>query len=183
MIQQHQTKTSNLVAQSPRPPGSPILDTQPSPKRCNGCDKIKPVSEFNRNQTYKDGLQSQCRACTAVYQQTHKIKRAKSRKEYHRTITGYLRECFDAIKQRCNNLKKPEYKYYGGRGIECRFTDSNDFIYYVMGVLGFNSTEKLAGLQIDRINNDGHYEMGNIRFVTRKVNCNNRRDNIKRDKI
>ena len=30
------------------------------------------------------------------------------------------------------------------------------------------------GLQIDRIDNDGHYEKGNIRFVTCVENNNNR---------
>jgi len=31
-------------------------------------------------------------------------------------------------------------------------------------------------LEIDRINNDGHYERGNLRFVTRAENVNNRRN-------
>lgn len=30
------------------------------------------------------------------------------------------------------------------------------------------------GFDIDRIDNNGHYEKGNIRFVTHKENCNNR---------
>lgn len=34
------------------------------------------------------------------------------------------------------------------------------------------------GLEIDRIDNDGDYTPGNVRWVTRSVNCRNRRSNV-----
>lgn len=152
-------------------------------KLCTRCSMWKPLDKYRAGLRCKDGLTSWCKECEdkqhKKYQQTHKIKRAKSREKYRQTLIGYLRECFDAIKQRCNNPKILNYKYYGKRGIECRFENANDFICYVMGILGFNTIEKIRGLEIDRINNNGHYEMGNIQFVTHKVNCNNRRDNVR----
>jgi hypothetical protein len=105
------------------------------------------------------------------YQQSHKTELADYDKEYQKTFIGYLRKRFTCIKQRCTNPKHDSYKYYGGRGIECRFKDVNEFIDYIINELQINP----KGLQIDRINNDGHYEKGNIRFTTAKVNSNNRR--------
>lgn len=124
------------------------------------------------------------KAAQAKYRQEHRVKITEyrntdaykiTRTKYRRKLKSYLRRCLGDMRYRCNNPRATGYKNYGGRGIECRFTDANDFICFVMGVLGYNSMEKLAGLQIDRVNNDEHYEMGNIRFVTAKVNANNRR--------
>lgn len=108
------------------------------------------------------------------YQRNHKSKLANYDKKYQKTLIGYLHKRFVSINQRCNNPKCSNYKYYGGRGIECRFENADSFICYVIGILGFDTLEKLKGLTIDRINNNGHYEPGNIRFVTHKENCNNR---------
>jgi len=104
------------------------------------------------------------------YQQSHKTQLANYDKEYQKTLTGYLRKRFVAITQRCNNPKRSNYKHYGGRGIKCLFKSADDFIDYVVNVLQVNP----KGLTIDRINNDGHYERGNIRFVIHKENCKNR---------
>jgi hypothetical protein len=77
------------------------------------------------------------------------------------------------MKNRCENPEAHNYNCYGGRGIECRFNSRVEFIDYVLKEI-FNIG--LGGLQIDRINNDGNYEPGNIRFVTRKENLANRRN-------
>ena len=74
------------------------------------------------------------------------------------------------IKNRCENPNHKMYKYYGGRGIEFRFSSYSEFVEYVVKL----PNASLA-LDIDRINNDGHYEVGNIRWVTHKENLNNKR--------
>jgi len=96
-------------------------------------------------------------------------------KKYCNTLKGHLRRTFHNMDQRCNNLKATSYKYYGGRGIQNKFQSPEAFINYVMVDLGVTHIDQIRGLQVDRINNDGHYEPGNIRFATASVNTNNRR--------
>jgi hypothetical protein len=75
------------------------------------------------------------------------------------------------LKQRCSNPNHPEYRNYGGRGIKVcdQWRDAASFLVWA-GSAGWE-----PGLQIDRIDNDGDYEPDNCRFVTAKVNANNRR--------
>lgn len=78
---------------------------------------------------------------------------------------------FVGIKQRCNNPKYKGYKNYGGRGIRCLFKSSDEFVNYIINELQIDPRK----LTIDRIDNDGNYERGNIRFVTQTENLKNRR--------
>lgn len=79
------------------------------------------------------------------------------------------RYAFSAAKQRCTNPRDPGYKNYGGRGITFRFASFEDFYKE----LGPKPTPKHS---VDRINNDGHYEPGNVRWATRsEQNKNTRR--------
>ena len=78
------------------------------------------------------------------------------------------------IKQRCNNQKRPGYKNYGGRGISiCKeWSDSFELFYlYVSKLEHFGE----PGFSIDRINNDGNYEPGNVRYADRKTQYQNSR--------
>lgn len=75
---------------------------------------------------------------------------------------------------RCTNPKCKEYHSYGGRGISvCReWEDSwESFRDWAL------SNGYKDGLQIDRVDNNGNYCPENCRFVTRSVNCNNKRTN------
>ncbi|KKN53843.1 hypothetical protein LCGC14_0598020 [marine sediment metagenome] len=109
------------------------------------------------------------------YQQTERGKYAhrKARNKYNQTLKGTLCNRFHRIKQRCVDPRHPRYKDYGGRGIKCKFETLDDFRNYVINVLQIDP----RGLEVDRIDNNGHYEKGNIRFVTTKINANNRRNN------
>ena len=165
-------------------------------KTCKICRKTKKRSKFSKHLIAKDGLGIYCKDCAKAlnrkyrqnhktetatrnrkYQQEHKIEARERDKKYRKTVKGYLHAHFGAIKQRCNDPKVPTYEYYGGRGIKCLFKSSEEYIEYVLNHLQIDP----RGLQIDRIDNNGHYEPGNIRFVTRKVNCNNRRPRKERN--
>lgn len=94
---------------------------------------------------------------------------------YERPLIRLLAIKYYGLNYRCNNPNDIGYSRYGGRGIENRFSSQLDFLNYVIFEMGVTTIEQIKGLTIDRINNDGNYEPGNIRFVSRKVNQNNRR--------
>lgn len=76
---------------------------------------------------------------------------------------------WQSAKQRCTNPKHPGYHNYGGRGIEMRF----ESIEALVADIGENPVPGV--LTLDRINNDGHYEAGNVRWADRKTQTHNRR--------
>ena len=71
---------------------------------------------------------------------------------------------------RCHNEESSSYPDYGGRGIKVcqRWHDIRNFVADLPD--GYRK-----GLEIDRIDNDGNYEPGNVRWATRGQNCDNRR--------
>lgn len=147
-------------------------------KTCTKCKKEYPATteNFYVDKRHKDGLCSECRTCHYKYRRTEKSKEQhqKYHKEHYRTIKGYLWRVFNNMKQRCTDPRHFNYRRYGGRGIRILFESVEEFIDYVVNDLGYDTYNKIKGLQIDRIDNDGHYEKGNIRFVTAKENSNNR---------
>lgn len=73
--------------------------------------------------------------------------------------------------QRCLNTKLKCYKNYGGRGIRVCDEWRADFRCFLEHI----GPRPSAGYSIDRINNDGHYEPGNVRWATRAEQNNNQR--------
>lgn len=125
-------------------------------------------------------LSNKNKAVQKRYRQSEKGKETIRRKQrrYAKTIYGCLLKRFSAIKQRCNNPDSQWYHCYGGRGIKCKFRSTKEFVNYVVNELKYDNYNKIKKLQIDRIDNNGHYEPGNIQFVTAKENSNNRRTNL-----
>lgn len=76
--------------------------------------------------------------------------------------------CYISAKCRCTNPNAQAYANYGGRGIEFRFNSYQEFI----NELGYRPG---PGYELDRIDNNRHYEAGNVRWTTRSVNAINRR--------
>jgi len=153
-------------------------------KHCTKCKKSYPATteHFYKHGQTKDGLRPQCKSCmirqTVSQRNYDNVKR--NMRKYHGTIRGYLTSLWHNIHTRCYNPKAINYERYGGRGIKCLFKTREEFIDYIINNLRFDTREKIGKLQIDRINNIGHYEEGNIQFVTRSENQLNKRKYKKR---
>jgi hypothetical protein len=77
---------------------------------------------------------------------------------------------FHAAKKRCTNPKFKQFADYGGRGIEFRFKSFEEFFAEV----GPRPEPKFK-YSLERIDNNSHYEVGNVRWATKKQQARNRR--------
>lgn len=64
--------------------------------------------------------------------------------------------------QRCTNPRASQYSFYGGRGITFGFVSTAAMADWLLRHLGPRPPEK----SLDRINTNGHYEPGNLRWAT-----------------
>jgi hypothetical protein len=99
------------------------------------------------------------------YYQRNKEKTYLRTEKYRKEHPEVAR--IQGARARCSNPKNPSYPHYGGRGIKCLLSGWQD----VVNVIGPWPGE---GYSLDRINNDGNYEITNIRWADKKTQMNNR---------
>lgn len=134
------------------------------------CGKIT----FVRGADLKRGYVKSC-GCwnserTATKNRTHNLSKTR----FYRI--------WQAMKDRCLNSKNYRFVYYGQRGIKVcrrwlRFENFRDDLYksYLSHVEIFGE----KNTSIDRINNNGNYEIKNCQWATQKEQVNNSRKVIK----
>ena len=131
---------------------------------CPDCGKERYVDVYNYKKI-KTGL---CKRCTALRIKESNIKYRSMPQPHKRRWLNRLY----AMKSRCYKEGCTGYGRYGGRGIRvCRewLEDHDSFLAYIMTLDGWDNPD----LEIDRIDNDGNYEPGNVRCVTRSENEQN----------
>ena len=93
-----------------------------------------------------------------------------------KTTHGYrgrrdpLYNVWNGMRQRCHNPNQPHYPRYGGRGISVcdRWLKFENFLADMGEPPG-------PGYSLDRIDNDGNYEPGNVRWATKAEQRANQR--------
>lgn len=119
-----------------------------------GVEKLVSIGDFN------SGRVLSCGCYKNELQEKHELS---SSSEYNAWI---------AMRARCAPRSK-DYDYYGGRGI-CVYPEWEISFRSFINYIGLKPEPKYL-YSLDRINNNGNYEPGNIRWATKSEQCYNRR--------
>lgn len=110
----------------------------------------------------RQGVTKSCGCLRVAKRLKHGFSRHGSRAPEYRLWTAML--------QRCNNSRCRDYPRYGGRGIKvCERW--RVFLNFYADMC----PRPAKDLSLDRINNDGNYEPGNVRWATMAIQASNRR--------
>jgi hypothetical protein len=97
----------------------------------------------------------------------NRARRARHGQATHGRTTEYV--IWSNVVQRCTNRENPSCKNYGARGIKVcdRWRESFEAFYADVG------PRPSADHSLDRRDNEGHYEPGNVRWATRAQQVRN----------
>ena len=147
--------------------GKLTMNNEKIVKICTKCNVEYPATReyFPENKRCKDGFSSWCKMCnynsTAIWQKKNRKRRNEWMKKRYKTLKGYIGCLINNIKQRCNNKRCKDYKYYGGRGIKLCFTVDELCNWFITNKI--NPRNK----QIHRIDNNSNYTLDNIEFLSK----------------
>lgn len=127
------------------------------------CGQIRKVTSLHLRQNHT-------RSCGCFNIQSI-AARSRSHGETVNGIASPEYRSFTHARDRCQNINDRAFPNYGGRGIEFRFESFEEFL----AEIGRRPTVKHS---VERKNNDGHYEKGNVRWATKSEQARNKRNTV-----
>lgn len=118
-------------------------------------------------QVRKAGLKTRCGTCYAS-----SVSRSNKK---HGETNSYLYRLWENMRRRCYSPAQTNYHLYGGRGIKVHEPWRLSYLQFATDIRSTIGERPSAKYSIDRIENDGHYEPGNVRWATAKQQGANRR--------
>jgi len=127
------------------------------------CGSVK-VLQFGN---LRSGRSTQCSSCA-------KRDRPSNRRTHGEALIKTVEwRTWRGMRNRCEKLYNPSYKYYGARGISvCARWQGRDGFKNFLADMGRRPD---LGYSIERKNNDGNYEPGNCVWATALEQARNRR--------
>lgn len=145
-------------------------------KKCSHCKEIKPLSEFSKTKTNKDGLSYLCRPCnraeTKAYRERHNERYYRNQCNVRNSFTGRIKDMHHNCKTRAK-IKGFDFdieiddiiNLYAEQNGRCAITNQE---------MDFKSSNRKKAnpfrISIDRIDSNGGYTKNNIRLVCWSVN-------------
>lgn len=139
-----------------------------SDKLCTSCDIVRPLDEFYKNKSTKDGLASWCKVCHAAdTSKRQRLPHVKAQRKAHKAKPEIKRRAYLKHVERKYGLTEPEYEHLfttqGGRCLVCNeaaklVVDHNHTTGEVRGLL-CQFCNYLAGLldtapdRLEQVNN------------------------------
>ena len=153
-------------------------------KSC-GCMGRERRANAEAKEKEKESARRERWAAVCAEQERRRIEReheCEERKEASREYAKYVKDnrhiyfVWQNMVQRCTNPTHPKWRRYGARGITVCGEWRHDFRAFCEYA---KANGYRRGLTIDRVDNDGGYMPGNVRFVTIKDNCRNQSRTIR----
>jgi len=101
----------------------------------------------------------------------YRVEWATKNKRTHGMSYTAEHKAWDDMKQRCYNKNSTRFEDWGGRGI----TVCDEWLHNFQAFYDYIGPKPPPKYSIDRINNDGNYEPGNVRWSTISTQCINSR--------